>query len=35
MLKTILLALFLVAALGGTFIVTATTVAVAGQDDKK
>jgi hypothetical protein len=35
MLKKVLLALFLVAALGGTFVVTATTVAVAGQDGKQ
>lgn len=34
MLKMALLALFLALALGGTFVVTATTV-IAGQDDNK
>jgi hypothetical protein len=34
MLKKALLALFLALALGGTFVVTANTVAVAGQDKK-
>lgn len=34
MLKKVLLALFLVAALGGTFVVAATTVATANDDRK-
>ena len=34
MLKKVLLALFLVAALGGTFIVVATTTAIANDDRK-